>query len=281
MKVSLCTITFRHQLASLPDIAGWARTNDFQGIELWGIHARNLMQHTAYDAAFLADCGLSVPMVSDYLPTDGDAHLIEQKATEMAAVARHWRAHKVRTFAGRKGSLETRERERAGIIAGLRRICGILADHGQFLVVETHPNTLADSTASTAQLIKEVSHPALRINFDVLHVWEGGDDVATSHSLLKPWIAHYHLKNIRSRADLALFEPNNVYAASGRREGLTPLFEGKVDFPAFLDLIAGDEAVEGSLEWFGDDAFDVLAHDRRELRIALLNRKTRAPEHAG
>ncbi|TIL53510.1 MAG: sugar phosphate isomerase/epimerase, partial [Mesorhizobium sp.] len=44
MRLSLCTITFRHHLLSLEDIARWAEANDFQGIELWGAHARN-MQH--------------------------------------------------------------------------------------------------------------------------------------------------------------------------------------------------------------------------------------------
>ena len=39
MKVSLCTITFRHHLLSIEDIANWARCNGFQGIELWGAHA--------------------------------------------------------------------------------------------------------------------------------------------------------------------------------------------------------------------------------------------------
>lgn len=38
MKISLCTISFRHQLIDLKDIAFWARDTGFQGIELWGVH---------------------------------------------------------------------------------------------------------------------------------------------------------------------------------------------------------------------------------------------------
>jgi 3-dehydroshikimate dehydratase len=265
MRVSLCTITFRHHLLSLEDIALWAQANDFQGIELWGVHARNLAGHPYYNAGWLKDFGLSVPMISDYLPTDAKDAAIEARATALATSARHWGAAKVRTFAGRKGSLETRGRERGSIVAGLRRICAVMADNGLDLLVETHPNTLADSTASTVRLIEEVDHPALKINFDALHVWEGGDDLAEAHATLASHIRHYHLKNIRSRADLALFEPSNVYASNGRRDGMTSLFAGKVDYVAFLTKLKMDEKAEASLEWFGNDCFDILSRDRRSI----------------
>ncbi|GGE48616.1 3-dehydroshikimate dehydratase [Agaricicola taiwanensis] len=272
MRISLCTITFRHQLVSLEDIALWARAHDFQGIELWGVHARNLAGHPCLNAAWLHDLGLTVSMVSDYLPTEGDKAVIERKAHALSQTARDWRARKIRTFAGTRGSLETRDRERARVTEGLRRICHIVADEGQELLVETHPNTLADCAASTLQLITEVDHPALKINFDALHVWEGGDDLGAAHEALLPHIRHYHLKNIRSRADLALFEPSNVYAASGRRDGMTPLFSGKVDYVSFLTELAVDPAAEASLEWFGDDAFDVLARDRGEIARVMVGR---------
>ena len=54
MKVSLCTITFRHHLLSIEDIANWARCNGFQGIELWGAHARNLAARPELDGSWLA-----------------------------------------------------------------------------------------------------------------------------------------------------------------------------------------------------------------------------------
>ena len=73
MRVSLCTITFRHHLVSLGEIAAWAQSNDFQGIELWGAHARNLAQQPDRNAEWLDTYGLSVPMISDYLPIDADS----------------------------------------------------------------------------------------------------------------------------------------------------------------------------------------------------------------
>lgn len=269
MKVSLCTITFRHHLLSLKEIAVWARANDFQGVELWGAHARNLAKTPIVSADWMASFGLTVPMLSDYLPTDGDAEIMRARMAELCRLAQHWRSGKIRTFAGGRPSRDVPDDARRALTGRLRELCAIAADHGLRLIVETHPNTLADSLVSTLRLIDEVGHPALGINFDVLHVWEGGDDPLAAHAALRPHIAHYHLKNVRSRADLAVFAPANVYAAAGRRDGMTPLFDGELDYTAFLAGIVDDPQAEASLEWFGGDCFDVLAQDRRALRDAV------------
>ncbi len=263
MKVSLCTITFRHHLVSLDDLAAWAADNDFQGVELWGAHARNMAHGPTRDAAWLAGYGLSVPMVSDYLPLDGDAEALRHKTLDLCRLAQRWRARKIRTFAGGTGSAETPPERRTFIAERLRLICALAADHGLSVLVETHPKTLADTLAATRALIRAVDHPALKINFDVLHVWEGGDDPVAAHTALRPHIGHYHLKNVRSRADLTVFEPANVYAAAGRREGMVPLFDGTVDYRAFLAELADAPDAEASLEWFGDDCYGVLRRDRR------------------
>lgn len=42
MRLALCTISFRHHLVSIGELARFARGHGFDGIELWGVHARNL-----------------------------------------------------------------------------------------------------------------------------------------------------------------------------------------------------------------------------------------------
>lgn len=145
-------------------------------------------------------------------------------------------------------------------------MCAIAADHGLSLLAETHPNTLADCCGSTVRLIEAVDHPAFKINFDALHVWEAGDDPVLAHRALRSHICHYHLKNVRSRTDIHVFEPANVYAAAGRREGMAPLFDGKLNYVAFLDELFDRPEAEASLEWFGNDCFNVLNRDRRAIR---------------
>jgi 3-dehydroshikimate dehydratase len=265
MKISLCTITFRHHLLSMEDIAHWATSNHFDGIELWGIHAINMSQHGCYDADWLAEFGLGVPMISDYLPTEGPSSAMRDRALLLCGLARHWRAPRLRTFAGGMSSAVASPDDWTRIANRLREACRIAADYGISLVVETHPNTLADRLSSTMRLIAEVDHPALTLNFDVLHVWEGGDDPVAARRALLPHIGYYHLKTIRSRGDLSVFEPGNVYAAAGRREGMMPLLEGAVDYDRFLPDLLGDPDAEASLEWFGPECFSVLRNDRLAL----------------
>ena len=265
MRVSLCTITFRHHLISLDEIAAFARSNGFDGIELWGVHARSIEHRPERNGDWLAAFGLGVPMISDYLPLEADPVELRRRMFALVRLARRWQARKIRTFAGSKASTRTDAEERGLIATRLRELSALAADHGLSLLAETHPNTLADCGASTLRLLEEVDHPAFGINFDTLHVWEGGNDPAEFHRLIRPHVGHYHFKNIRARADLSVFEPSNVYAPAGRRDGMTRLFEGTVDYGSFLAELAGDGSVEASLEWFGADCLDVLRHDRRKL----------------
>lgn len=269
MRLSLCTISFRHHLVSLEELAVWAAGNGFQGIELWGAHARNMAAVSDRGGDWLAEFGLSVPMVSDYLPLDGDPDALVRKTLDLCRLAQRWGAPKIRSFAGSTGSAETSPERKIFIAERLRTLCGLAADHGLSLLVETHPGTLADSLPATRALIAAVGHPALKVNFDVLHVWEGGDDPVAARRALRPHIGHYHLKNIRARDDLSVFEPSNVYAAAGRRDGMVPLFDGVVDYRRLLAELADDPAAEGSLEWFGDDCYAVLRRDRDEVEAAL------------
>ena len=104
----------------------------------------------------------------------------------------------------------------------------------------------------------------MRVNYDTLHVWEGGDDPLLAHAKLAEHIDYYHLKNVRSRSDLGVFSPANVYAAAGCRTGMTSLFEGALDYRGFLEMLPSDSEV--SLEWFGNRCQFVLESDLRAVR---------------
>lgn len=262
MKVSLCTISFRHHLLSIRAIARIAQGYGFDGIELWGTHARNL--GSGDHAEWLTAYGLRVPMLSDYLPLDAPTEAMTERLAELCQLAKNWRAPRLRTFAGTKGSAATSAEERLHVACRLRMATAYLADHGLRLLVETHPGTLADTTGSLLRLLEEVDHPALKVNFDTLHVWEGGDNPLLAHARLEKHVDYYHLKNVRSQSDLPVFEPSNVYAPAGRREGMTGLFEGVLDYRSFLKTL--DPNAEVSLEWFGDSCFSVLPTDLSKLR---------------
>jgi 3-dehydroshikimate dehydratase len=270
MKPTLCTISFRHHLISLAEIADWAKTHGFQGIELWGVHASNLSESGQYDAEWLRGHGLSVPMVSDYLPVEGDRSAAIHKTKRLCGLAQYWGAKKLRTFAGTRGSSDVPCDERSSWVARMREQAEIARAHGLDLVVETHPNTLADTSASTLRLLEEIDHPALKLNFDVIHVWEAGEDPVHVFGLFEPVVVHMHLKNVAKRSLLSVFAPANVYAPAGDRSGMVELFAGALDFESFLGAVRKQypvryRTIDASLEWFGGSVLPTLEGDCRKL----------------
>lgn len=271
MNLSLCTISFRHHLISLEQVAEWAAPRGFSGIELWGVHAMNLRDRPDYDLDWLRSYGLSVPMLSDYLPVQGDRQHMIGKTLDLCHLTQSWGAGKLRTFAGNKGSHEVSAEERHEWTRRMRELCSIADDHGVKLVVETHPQTLADTRESTQRLVEEIDHPALRLNFDVLHVWESGADPLEVITEFEPLVAHMHLKNVRSRSLLQEFLPGNVYAPAGSRHGMVSLFEGAFDYREFLAFVMNETSLwptlDASLEWFGPNVLTTLEQDAEQLAL--------------
>lgn len=270
MKYSLCTISFRHQLISFTDIVQFAYENGFEGIELWGTHAQNLyMQEretTEREIDYLKDKNLEITMISDYLDISllADFQKTMGKCEQLVTLANWFNTNKIRTFAGQKGSEDFSEQERKEYVKRIRMICDLFAQHNMYILLETHPNTLTDTLPSTLKLLEEVNHPYLKINLDFLHVWESGADPIDSFQRLKPWIQHYHFKNISSAEYLHVFEPNNVYAAAGSRIGMVPLFEGIVNYDEIIREVRDTDHF-ASLEWFGHNAKDILKEEMRAL----------------
>ncbi|MDM5227561.1 sugar phosphate isomerase/epimerase [Cytobacillus sp. NJ13] len=269
MKLSLCTISFRHHLQSIDQIAHYAQTNGFQGIELWGVHAKNLAEDIHYGSEWLSSYNLETTMLSDYLPLDAPLPVLMTEMQRVCALAHRWGTKKIRTFAGTKGSADISRLERIELVSRMKMLCKMAEAEGQMLLVETHPNTLTDNPSSTLQLIEETDHSALRVNFDVLHIWESGVDPLFALKQLRPYISHFHFKNIQSRSQLGVFAPNNVYAAAGSREGMVSLFEGAVDYRMFLREASDLIEMDASLEWFGPNVKGILTKDSKEIMRIL------------
>lgn len=269
MKYSLCTISFRHQLISFTDIVQFAYENGFEGIELWGTHAQNLYvqerETTERELNFLKDKNLEITMISDYLDISlsADFEKTMGKCEQLVMLANWFNTNKIRTFAGQKGSVDFSKQERQEYVKRIHKICDLFAQHDMYVLLETHPNTLTDTLPSTLELLEEVDHPNLKINLDFLHMGVWCDPIDSFHRL-RPWIQHYHFKNISSADYLHVFEPNNVYAAAGSRIGMVPLFEGIVNYDDIIREVR-DTDYFASLEWFGHNAKDILKEEMKVL----------------
>ncbi len=270
MRLSVCTISFRHQLISLGQIAQWAKTHTFTGIELWGVHAKNLRDFPQYNRHWLQAQNLNISMVSDYLPLCGNASTAMHKTQQLCELATFWGTNKIRTFAGDQASSAINQDERQTWTKRLKKLCHIAAAQGIYLVVETHPLTLADTLDSTLRLLDEVNHSHLKINFDVIHFWEAGDDPQQAFNKLAPHIVHMHFKNISERKLLKNFKPASVYSPAGSREGMVSVFEGAFDFRHFLHFLMHQpllswQNLDVSLEWFGENILNTLNSDKNTI----------------
>lgn len=265
MKLSVCTISFRHHLQSIDQLVYWAKSQGFQGLELWGVHAKNLSAENHYRSEWLKSYNMETSMLSDYLPLNAPLPVLMTDMQRLCTLAHRWGTKKIRIFAGNKGSSNVSKLERIELISRLRLLCKMAEAEGQQLLVETHPNTLTDNPSSTLQLLTEIDHPALRINFDVLHIWESGSDPVHALKQMASHVSHFHFKNIQSRSHLGVFAPENVYAAAGSREGMVPLFEGEVDYRTFIREASHIMPIDASLEWFGPQVKNTLAKDIKKV----------------
>ncbi|KOR76762.1 sugar phosphate isomerase/epimerase family protein [Paenibacillus solani] len=274
MKYSLCTISFRHELVSFEHLIDYAHRTGFAGIELWGVHARALA-HTFQSQiepwmGKLKSYGLKIPMISDYvglMDNQSPPSAMNVKLQEWIDLAYRFETRQIRIFAGHLGSSQADDEQWKLCMDRLRKLTEKLAENGLTLVLETHPNTLADTLDSTLRILKEVDHSSLRINLDFLHIWEGGSDPIEAYQALKPWISHFHMKNVTEPEQLAIFQPQNVYSPSGLREGMVSLREGIVDFERIVTCLTDDDVdCCASLEWFGKEPFQYLSGEMEWLR---------------
>lgn len=111
---------------------------------------------------------------------------------KVSSLAKRWGTNKIRTFVGKQGSVDTSKKERKELVSRLGMICAYLESKGQYLLVETHPHTLTDNLPSTMQLLEETNHSSLRVNFDVLYIWESGINLIDAMKQLRPYISHFH-----------------------------------------------------------------------------------------
>ncbi|OAS17726.1 sugar phosphate isomerase/epimerase family protein [Paenibacillus oryzisoli] len=266
MNYSLCSISFRHELVSFNDLVHFACEKGFAGIELWGIHAKALVRNHKYEVSHLLDKmeakGVRISMVSDYIDLfaeDDQTLAVLERGNSLFALAQTFRTNKLRIFAGNQSSSVANPRVWERCVTRLRNLAQLASENGVYLVIETHPKTLADTLISTLRLLDEVAHSHIRVNLDFLHIWELGSDPLYAYRALKEWTINYHLKNISCRDKLGVFAPDNVYSPSGDRDGLTTLSDGIIDYTSIVEQLDRDNMTyTAAIEWFGDHPFYYL-----------------------
>ncbi len=267
MKIALCTISYRHHLRSFDDLLSYALAEQFDALDVWGVHAKHLQDD---EILRLREHPIEVSMLSHYLSFDAPLSVLLEQTKALSRLGQRIGTRRIRIFAGNKSSQQLTEPERVRLVYQLQGVCKVLDQSKQLLLIEIHPNTAADTIESTERLVREVNHPACRLNFDVLHVVESGADPVTAYRRLEPVIEHLHLKSIARTDQFEVFNPANVYAAGGTRDGMVPLFDGIIDYERFFEELKQALTLKtASLEWFGDSPDEQLKTDCRKVRDVL------------
>jgi sugar phosphate isomerase/epimerase len=153
-----------------------------------------------------------------------------------------------------------------GVVAGLRELLDVAAAHGQTIHLETGQESAADLLAC----IRQVDRPNLGVNFDPANfILYGTDAPLPALQLLYALVRGVHCKD------------GVPPAAPGELGRETPLGEGAVRFPAFLQRL-WQLGYTGPLVIEHEQGTDVVAEILAARKyIEGLQRQTRPPEAGG
>jgi len=119
-------------------------------------------------------------------------------------------------------------------------------EYGIALLLETEYSPLgldpSTSIASMEQLMRLVDSPHLGVNFDPANIYVAGDEAyPMAYRRLKPWVRHYHLKDVRL-FDAQLSSDHRYSPQEGaQRVGVcTPLGRGAVNMHGLLQALQED-----------------------------------------
>jgi len=268
VKYCLCSISFRHELVSFNELLNFGSKVGIDGIELWSVHARSIRNgYQPYEIEQqLNRRNMKVSMLSGYVDFNKSIAEMEADLRELIVLAKIFRTDKLRLFAGAPDN-GRQMCPRVKCVGALQRFCEIAEKEHCFIVIETHPGTYADSLDETTLLLKEVNHTNLKINLDLLHLWEADDDPVQSVRELSDVTVNYHLKNIQSIEQLSVFHPSQVYSPFGVRDGITALEDGLIKYEPILEEIKRHNSNSYlALEWFGERPFDYCRNQMNWLK---------------
>lgn len=164
----------------------------YDGIEIWQQNLEKLDLKILKE--FLENKNISVSQVCPYFDFTGNEQEYKKSiklAEKFVEIANFLNCKNIRVFTGKIGSREVNQNQWEMCVKGLRRVCEI--DKNIFFVIETHPNTLADTSYSTLKLLKDVCKENLKVNLQVPLIHE--PDPLISAEILGEYVVHLHAHN--------------------------------------------------------------------------------------
>lgn len=159
------------------------------GIELAAsAEARRAIRAQAVDAGVAIGCLATGCRYADPTTADAQAQLTRRYLDLAADVD----CGRLRVFGGNFPAEVTREQAKASLVRTLTSLAGEAQHRGVTLCLETHdawthPDDVAD-------VMRQVNHPAVAVNWDVLHPWRtSGWPLQDAFAVLETWVRHVHV----------------------------------------------------------------------------------------
>ncbi|MER5770015.1 sugar phosphate isomerase/epimerase family protein [Streptomyces sp. NPDC001985] len=190
----------------LAEVAALAADTGYQGVELRvaaeePVHLGLGQSERAKAAREFERAGVEILSVCGYtgLAAEGDDTPVLQEIGELLWLARDLGAPSVRVFPGGAG----REIGAADTVAARRLAAAAetAAGVGVRILLETHDSHRTG--AAVSRVLGPIGHLHAGAIWDVLHPWLGGEDPATTHGTLAPFLGYVQVKDVASREDLA------------------------------------------------------------------------------
>ena len=220
MEVYLCTIMLQNHKWGADKTPDWEiealiskiAPLGYDGIEIWGYHITNKTEDEVRGIGeLLKTHNLKTGVLAPYLRlAESDASVAESlaEAEKFIRFADILDCKKIRYFTGAPGSAEADEEHWTRCVESTKKVCDLAGMRDLEFVAETHANMLTDTVPTTLRLVKEVNHPAFKINFQPSTFRE--DDPVALYEELKDHTTHIHANNFSVDQGITLLEEGAI-----------------------------------------------------------------------
>ena len=174
----------------------------------------------------------------------------------------------IRIYGGNIAPGEENDRwdeKHAMLVASMRELGDAAAKKGVTLVIENHFNTMTMSARQTADTIREIDHPNVKILYDQANLtFTGCENWQEAIQIQKGLVGHMHVKDLVFKGQNRAFVGNDdvSHPDEDSRNVITRIVgEGIIEWPAILRQMKADGydgwlSLEYERRWHPDDIPD-------------------------
>lgn len=209
------------------------------------------------------------PYNSRFNSLDEEVRLSEIKAIEkVIGYCEFFGAKYIRIYGGNIAPGEENDHwdeKHAKLVESMRTLGDAAAAKGVTLVIENHFNTMTMSAKQTADTIREIGHPNVKILYDQANLtFTGNEDWPEAVRIQKGLVGHMHVKDLVFKGQNRAFVGNDdvSHPDEDSRNVITRIVgEGIIEWPAILRQMKADGyegwlSLEYERRWHPDDIPD-------------------------